>query len=157
HVYGTPSAPGNPVPPASIPPNAFYCIAGDDGGASGYDTTSPVCVGEPAAPGAGANLAVRASTPRQATVPSGHVLEFEVGVDKLGTTGAYTGVQLSVPVPAGTRLIRAEPGQFGTAGNGGAYNSLTGVWNAGALNTTSNKSLRLILEATGTGPVTLAA
>jgi hypothetical protein len=156
-VYAGPTAPGNPVPPASIPPNSFFCIEGDDDGASGYDTTSPVCVGAPTPPGAGADLAVSVSPSRPATVPSGHVLQFFVALDKLNTTGGFTGARLSVPIPAGTRLIKAEPGQFGVAGNGGSYNPSTGVWTAGALNTTSNKTLSLVLETTGTGPVTLTA
>jgi hypothetical protein len=156
--YAGPGAPGNPVPVVKIPPGSFYCIVGDDDGASGYETNNVVCIGDPLlAADKQADLAITISKPRQTTVPAGHVLQFGVGVEKRNTNAAVTGVRVSVPIPSGTKLIRAEPGQFGVPGNGGSYDAPTGVWNVGALNTGSIKSLNLVLEATSSGPVTLTA
>lgn len=156
--YAGPTAPGNPVPVQDIPPDAFYCVAGDDDGASGYDTRNVTCVGNPtlAAPGQ-ADLAVSIVKPREATVAPGHVLSFRVTVEKLNTAAAVTGVRVSLPLPSATQLIRAEPGQLGVPGNGGWYDASTGVWEVGALSAARSKSLHLVLESTGTGPVTLTA
>ncbi len=149
--YAGPDAPGNPVPSVRIPPNAFYCIDGDDDGSSGYVTTNnAVCIGDITLAGAGADLAVTVSKPRQMSVPSGRVIEFGVAINKINTRDAYTGVRLSVPIPARTKLIRAES-------DAGSYHALSGVWNVGALSTTSQKSLTLVLETTGPGPVQLNA
>lgn len=149
--YAGPDSPGNPVPAGKIPPNAFYCIDGDDDGSSGYVTTdNAVCIGDFTVAGAGADLAVTVSKPRQRTVPSGRVIEFGVAIEKMNTRDAYTGVRLSVPIPAGTKLIRAES-------DAGSYQALSGVWNVGAFTTASRKSLTLVLETTGPGPVQLNA
>jgi hypothetical protein len=150
-VWAGPAAPGNPVPAPQIPPGSFFCIEGDDDGASGYDTSNAVCVGELAPPGPNADLDVRVFQPRRTAVPVGHVLSFGVGLAKLNTTGAFTGLRLSVPLPSGTRLIRAE------AHNGGSYNAATGAWNVGAVTGINDKSLLLLLEQTGPGPITLSA
>jgi len=150
-IWAGPGAPGNPVPPAQIPAGSFFCIEGDDDGASGYDTSNAVCVGELPLPGPNADLDVRVFQPRLTAVPVGHVLSFGVGVERLNTTGAFTGVRLSVPLPPGTRLIRAE------AHNGGSYNASTGTWTVGAVTGINDKSLLLILEQTGPGPITLSA
>jgi uncharacterized repeat protein (TIGR01451 family) len=149
--YGGPSAPGNPVPVQQMPPGSFWCIQGDDEGASGYDTSKAVCVGQLSLPAPDADLQVRVFKPRATTVPAGHVLSFGVGLQTLNASGTFTGVRLSVPVPAGTSLIRAD------ARNGGSYNAATGLWTVGAVNGTSDKGLTLVLETTGSGPATLSA
>ena len=65
---------------------------------------------------------------------------------------------VSAPIPAGTRLIRAITGRYRTEGAGGWYNPGTGVWNVGAIVATNwQKSLSLVLETTGSGPVTVTA
>ena len=152
--YAGPTAPGNPVPAAQIPAGAFWCIQGDDEGAAGYPGgglgDEPFCVVDPTLAGAGADLVVTASSPRATTVPAGHVLFFGVGVERRNTTGAFTGIRVSASIPAGTRLIRAEPR------GGGSYNASTGVWNVGALNQSPFKGLALWVETTGSGPVTLS-
>jgi len=149
--YAGPDAPGNPVPAVQIPPNAFYCIDGDDDGSSGYLTTNnAVCISDITLAGAGADLAVTVSKPRQSSVRSGRVIEFGVAIEKMNTRDAYTGVRLSVPIPSGTKLIRAES-------DAGSYSALSGVWNVGAFTTVSRKSLTLVLETTGPGPVQLNA
>ena len=157
--YAGPTAPGHAVSVLNIPPGSFYCIVGDDDGASGYETNNVVCIGDPLlAADKQADLTIAISRRRQTTVPAGHVLQFVVGVEKRNTSAVVTGVRASVPIPSGTRLIRAEPGQFGIPGNGGSYNAATGVWNVGALNNAGRiKSLNLVLETTTSSAVTLTA
>ncbi len=160
--YAGPTAPG--LPPITIPPNSFYCIHGDDDGSSGYDTTNVICVGNPLPAIPQIDIRTGAFADRQSTVGAGHVLRFTASVSKFNDSvinqGDFTGIRLSVPVPAGTKLIRAYTlGRSGSGvGQGGSYNPATGAWNAGALvGINANKGLVLVVETTGSGPVTFTS
>ena len=126
--YGGPSAPGNPVPVVQIAAGRVLLRVRHDDGVSGDDTVDAALRGRtPTLAGAGqADVVVAVTGSRATTVPGRPRADLHVAAEKRNTDATVTGLQLSVPIPAGTRLIRAEAGD-------GSYDPVAGVWRAGDL------------------------
>jgi uncharacterized repeat protein (TIGR01451 family) len=89
------------------------------------------------------------TTVDQRTPPVGSPVTVTVTVTNAGPTAA-TGVQLTVPLPAGVQLVTATPSQ-------GTYTAATGVWDVGALALGARGTLVVQVRVTQPGPLLLLA